>query len=480
MGLGATDVGVLVAYLGGVVVLGLLAGRRQRSVDDFLLGARSLPWWAVMGSIVATETSTASFLSLPGVSFVEGGDLRFGQLALGYLVGRVAVSALLLPSYFRGRIVSAYAVLGERFGLGTRRLASAVFLVARTLGDGLRLFLAALALDAIAGVGFTVSVLAVAGATTLYTVFGGMRSIVWNDCAQLLVYVLGGALLLGLAIDGVEGGWSAVVDFGRATGRWRFLDPSFDLSDPNTLWAGLIGGAFLTLGVHGTDQMLVQRYLSARSLASASRALVVSAVVVAAQFALFLTLGVALAAFFASRGGVDGIASDQAVARFVVDALPEGYGLVGLLLAAVLAASMSTLSSSLNSSASSLLEDWIRPARTLADGRALALTRGLTLGFAGLQVAVALVARGVSSSVVAEALAIAGFSAGLLLGLFALAHLVPDAGGRAATLALAVAVGVLSAVTFTPGLDLAWTWTPLIGSLTVLGAGRLAVALGRA
>jgi SSS family solute:Na+ symporter len=473
MELPATDLVVLVCYLAGVVGVGLWQGRRQRSLDDYLLGSRDLPWWAVMGSIVATETSTATFLSLPGRTFVDGGDMRFLQLGLGYVLGRLAVSALLLPGYFKGRLTSAYELLGARFGLGTQRLASATFLIARVLGDGLRLFLAALALDAVAGTGFVNAVVLVGGVTAIYTVFGGMRSIVWNDCVQLVVYLAGGALLLWFATTGVVGGWEGVVEFGAESGRWRVFDASLTWSDPYTFWGGLIGGAFLTLGVHGTDQMLVQRCLSARSPAAAGRALVTSGVVVTLQFALFLVLGVALAAYFEGHAAMP--APDEAVARFVVDELPAGSGLVGLLLAAVLAASMSTCSSSLNSSASSVMEDWILPARRSRPGDrlALAMTRALTAGFALLQVAVALAARGVSESVVSEVLAIAGFSAGLLLGLFALAHLVPRADGRSAFAGLASGLAVLLAARFAPGVELAWTWFPLLGAAVVTGVGRL-------
>jgi SSS family transporter len=481
VGWDAIDLAVLVAYLGGVVALGLWVGRRQSSLDDYLLGARTLPWWAICGSIVATETSTASFLSLPGRTYVEGGDMRLMQLAIGYVIGRVLVSTALLPGYFRGRLVSAYELLGTRFGGSTRKLASATFLVTRTLGDGLRLFLAALALEVGTGFAFEYAVLAVGGATALYTVFGGMRSIVWNDCVQLAIYVIGGIGLCALAVGQLPGGWGELMEFGRSTGRFEVFDPSFDLSDPYTLWAGVLGGIFLTLGVHGTDQMLVQRYLSARDVHAAGRAVVVSGVIVALQFALFLLLGVALAAD-AVHAPLDGaVAGDAAVTSFVVQRLPSGYGLLGILVAAVLAASMSTLSSSLNSSASSVYQDWLAPrfVRLREPAVGLLCTRALTLLFAALQITVAWAARGVSSSVVTEVLAVAGFSAGLLLGLFGLAHLVPRARARDAGVGFALGLTVLLGLHLGPGVELAWTWLPLVGAVVVVVSGACTSCLNR-
>lgn len=480
MALDAIDFLVLVLYLVGAVALGLWVGRGQRNLDDYLVGGRDLPWWAICGSIVATETSTATVLSVPGLAYAaETGDLRFLQLPLGYLIGRVAIAVFLLPAYFRGSIVSAYELLRDRFGGFTERSASAIFLVARNVGDGLRLFLTALALEQVLGWSLFASVLSIAAITVVYAVFGGMRSIVWNDCVQLAVYVLGGLAVLAVAVVGLPGGWTELVDFGSATGRWQIVDARWSLGDPLVLVAGVVGGAFLTLGVHGTDQMLVQRYLCARSSRDAGRALIVSGFVVAAQFALFLVVGVALAAHDAATGAAS-VAGDRAMARFVVEELPRGVGLVGLLLAAICAATMSTLSSSLGASASTLVRDWLPPAA--GDRADLRRTRLLTALFAVVQVAIALVAATLSSSVVTEALAVAGFSAGLLLGVFALGLLVPAAGQVAAAAGLAVGVLALLGTRFAlpaGGVQVAWTWYPVIGSLAVCASGAAVAAFAR-
>ena len=280
------DVIVIGVYLAGVVWLGVWVGRGNRDLSDYLLGSRDLPWWALLGSIVATETSTATFLSVPGLSYKAGGDLRFLQLALGYIVGRLVVSKVLLPAYFEGQMLTAYEVLHRRFGVATQRFSSLLFLIARNVGDGLRLFLTALALETATDLSLTICVLMISVVTILYTLFGGMKSVVWNDCAQLVVYVLGGCVTLWLIACTLPAGWSGLYEYADAHGKLRLFDFSWKLDEPLTFWAGLFGGAFLSIGTHGTDQMFVQRLLSAKNPKQASRALVLSGFVVFAQFAL--------------------------------------------------------------------------------------------------------------------------------------------------------------------------------------------------
>ncbi|MDQ3333230.1 MAG: sodium:solute symporter, partial [Planctomycetota bacterium] len=356
----AVDMAVVAIYLLVTIAVGLWVGRGQKDLSDYLLGDRNLPWWAVLGSVVATETSTATVLSVPGLAFAVDGDMRYLQLALGYIVGRILVSMLLLPQYFRGRLFTSYEVLNRRFGGPTKVIASVMFLLARTAGDGLRLYLAAFVLSKFAGMSLPSAVLVTGAATIVYTVFGGMRSVVWNDCIQLVVYLVGAAVTLQIILGRLPGGLDGLLEFGRSTGRFRVFDFSTTLADPYTFWAGVIGGGFLTLGTHGTDQLTVQRLLSSRSERDASRALVLSGFVVLAQFALFLVIGVALAAYFEEFPPQRPIErNDGAFATFIVEALPVGF--CGLMLAAVFAAAMSTLSSSLNASAGAAVSDLIEP-----------------------------------------------------------------------------------------------------------------------
>ncbi len=525
--IGSVDVIVLLAYLAATVALGLWVGRGQRNLDGYLLGGRNLPWWAILGSVVATETSTATFLSVPGITFAKAtGDMRFLQLSLGYIVGRTIIVFLLLPQYFRGHLCTAYEVLHQRFGGATQKTASLIFLATRNLGDGLRLFLTAMALHVATGWTLPGSVFVIGIATIVYTMMGGMKSVVWNDCVQLVVYMAGGLVVAFVLLDRLPEGWNQFLRFGLAEEKFRVFDfawpaweeGGFPWHDPFTFWAGLVGGAFLTLGTHGTDQMMVQRYLAARNEHAAGIALLLSGFVVMLQFALFLMLGIGLACFYQEvRTDVVINRNDEALATFVVHELPSNVGLVGLLLAAIFAAAMSTLSSSLNSSASAVVHDFLKRSGEARNGddqtgamlsgerqagdrrstdsqsggedgqerRLLNWSRALTVVFGVIQIGIALLAVHVSRSVVGEALAIAGFSAGLLLGLFLLGVCTRRVAQPAALAGLILGLIALLLVKFASplvvaiagpeyGWNIAWPWLPVIGSGVTFGGGFLA------
>lgn len=481
------DLIVLVVYLLAVVAIGVCVGRGTRDLSTYLLGNRHLPWFAILGSIVATETSTATFLSVPGMAFdSEQGDLRFLQLALGFIVGRILIVWLLLPWYFRGELFTAYQLLEERFGGVTKRVASIVFLVTRNLGDGLRLFLTAIVLEKVAGVPLPACIVVIGVATIAYTFFGGMRAVVWNDCLQFVVYMVGGLVAGAIILQKLPGGWSSVAQFGELHHKFRVFDFHWSWSDPYTFWAGLVGGTFLTLGTHGTDQMMVQRYLSARSLRDAGRALILSGGVVLVQFTLFLLLGVGLACFYATFPPTTEFpTNDHVFASFIVHQLPAGVGLIGIVLAAVFAAAMSTLSSSLNSSAASAVNDLYAPLwkNELSSTHLFRVSRLFTILFGIVQIAVGISARHLTQSVVNDALAIAGFSAGLLLGVFALGVLVRRANERSVLIGLLAGLICLLTVRFVlpwwdPRWTIAWTWLPAIGSTATFGVGWCASYLG--
>ena len=476
MAIGTLDLCVLCCYMGIAVFVGIWVGKGQRDLNAYLLGGRDLPWWAILGSIVATETSTATFLSIPGLSYAnETGDLRFLQLACGYIVGRSLIVFLLLPLYFRGKLFTAYQVLQQRFGGATKLTASIVFLITRNLGDGLRLFLTALALEYVLGWPLWACAIVVGVATIVYTVFGGMKSVVWNDCAQMLIYMMGGVLALGLIIYRLPDGWTTLVEFGAAHDKFRAFDFNLTFSEPLTFWAGLCGGMFLTLGTHGTDQMMVQRYLCARSQREAGRALFASGLVVFVQFALFLILGVALACYY-DVFDADRVfdRTDRVFAAFIVEELPQNVGLIGLLLAAVVAAAMSTLSSSLNSSAAAVVSDFCEPRWKGSDRSLVRISQFCTVVFGILQILIGIAAEHLAAPVVSGALAIAGFSAGLLLGIFCLGVLTKRVGQSAALSGLGIGLTVLLVVKFALPLydvTVAWTWFAVIGAVATFGGG---------
>lgn len=464
---------LIVAYLVGMVALGLWIGRKNRNLADYVLGGKDLPWWALLGSIVATETSTATFLSVPGIAYADGGNLCFLQLAFGYILGRCLVAYVLLPAYFRGEMLTAYEVLEHRFGGATKRTASLLFLVARNLGDGLRLFLAAIALEMAIGVSMPVSIVIISVATIVYTFFGGMKSVVWNDCVQFAVYMAGGLIALWIIISELPTGWEQLHSFAVQHGKLTVIDFSWDLTEMYTFWAGLIGGAFLSFGTHGTDQMMVQRYLAARDQRDATRALLTSGFVVLIQFAVFLLLGVGLACFFEQFPPEVALErGDEALAAFIVDHMP--VGLTGLTLAAVFAAAMSTLSSSLNSSATAAVNDFgpLLGTADMSPKRRVNTCKVLTIVFGLIQVEVAIVAQWYSRSVVNDALAIAGFVAGILLGVFSLGVLTKWVRQSAALVGMLGGLSVVSYVKF--GTDVAWPWLTVAGSVSTFAFGLLA------
>lgn len=487
MPIGSLDLTIVAVYLVAMVALGVWLGRGQQTAKDYLLGGRDLPWPALLISIVATETSTVTFLSVPGLVYGDAvtgspGDMRFLQLPFGFLLGRVVAARLLLPLYFRGELFTAYEALQVRFGPLLRGIASVLFLVMRTLADGLRLYLTALVLRELAGVSLTTAVAVTGCSTLVYTFFGGVRAVVWTDVLQFGIYMAGALFAVWSLWTAV--GFSDLPLTGAVESHLRVFEFGFSLVDGHTFWAGLIGGAFLSLGTHGVDQLVVQRYLCARSLRDAQKALVTSGVVVLLQFALFLFLGLLLWLFYQQHPPAMPFAKADAVfVDYLVHHMPSGVR--GLVLGAVFAAAMSTLSGSLNSSASALVNDILLPLqkRTAADARTFRLARAATLLFGVLQMLVGVSGLG-GGSVVDQVLAIASFTTGILLGVFFLALLPgPTAPAAAITALLGGAVltgGLYVARPWLPEpLRIAGLWFGAIGALSTFASGVVARTMWR-
>jgi SSS family transporter len=472
------DLGVIAVYIFGCIALGGWIGSGTRGLKGYFLGERNVPGWAVMISIVATETSTATFLSVPGVAYA--GDMTYLQLPMGYLIGRVIVATVLLPAYFHGQIETAYQVLGHRFGEATRRAASLLFLLTRSLADGLRLFLAAKVLQFITGWPVWIAIVAVELGTLIYTCLGGMKAVIWADVIQFAVYIAGATVALWILVGKLPGGWAEIVAAGNSADKFRTFDFALDFTKPFTFWAGLVGGMVLNTATHGADQMMVQRYLSARSQRQAAGALMASGVIILLQFALFLLIGVALYVFYqAFPPAGTRLAPDEAFALFIVRYLP--VGVKGLVVAAIFAAAMGTLSGSLNSSSSSMVNDLYRPLSGITDERKLLrVSRALTVIWGLVQMAVALGATRLQDSVVNNALAIASFSTGIVLGLFLLGILTRRVGQEAALAGMIAGISAVSIARFAT--TLAWPWYALVGSSTVFAVGLAAsrVFLGAA
>lgn len=480
MSIGALDLTIVLVYLLGMVGIGCAMGRGTTGAKDYLLGSRNLPWWALLLSIVATETSTVTFLSVPGRAWAS--DLTFLQLPMGYVLGRLVVVWLLLPHYFRGEMVTAYEVLRKRFGGSLQKVASLTFLVARTIGGGLRLFLTALVVDKLTGLGVDASIVAITAVTLVYTFFGGMRAVVWTDVAQFVIYLTGAAAAFWILVMRLPGGFEQIVDTAGAD-KLRVFDLSLDLARPYTLWSGLIGGAFISLGSHGVDQLIVQRLLSARNQREAGLALSLSGVVVLLQFGFFLLLGLGLYAFYVQFPPAEPFAKSDTVFRdFLVTQMPTG--LLGLVLGAVFSAAMSSFSSSLNSSSAALVGDFVLPLgkRDPDSPFVLKVAKGATVAFAVLEAAVAMNCVD-DRAIIDQVLDIAALTTGVLLGVFFLGTLTRHVDQRAALAGFVSGLGVdlfckfgLAPLT---GIVVAGPWYGLIGCATTFGAGLLASALRR-
>ncbi len=489
------DLIILFAYLIGTMLFGVYFSRAQKDVKTYFVSSQRVPWWAIMASIVSTETSSVTFISVPGFAFT--GNFTFLQLVMGYLIGRIMVSLFFVPQYFRGELLTVYQLLGQRFGSTVRRLASSLFLITRSLADGFRLYLTGLVLAAVLlalpGTGETArewfpsldptitiiifSVLIMGMATIVYSYLGGISAVIWTDVSQLGIYLVGAIIAAVILLQEIPGGWSEVTQVGMAAGKFTLFDFTLSLTKSYTFWSGLIGGAFLTTATHGTDQLMVQRYLCSDSPRSARIALLTSGAVVLVQFVLFLLIGAMLYVFynihapeqmsaFTMNGVVQG---DRVFPHFIVTQLPTGV--VGLVIAAIAAAAFT---SSLNAQASTAMADFYMPITKQAKSEKhyLNVSRIMTALWGMVQIIVGIIAIRLSRRVVDEVLGIASFTNGVILGVFLLGTFTKQVRQTAAIVGIIIGALVMLCVKLFTGVS--WQWYVLIGSLTTFMVGYLA------
>ncbi len=475
------DLVVILAYLVAIAAIGLRLSGRQGSATAYFVGERDLPWWAVCFSIVATETSTLTVISVPGVAYL--GAFGFVELAIGYLIGRTLVAWVLLPLYMRGGFVSAYQYLRLRFGPGLQVTASVTFLVTRLLAEGVRLFASAipikLLMDAIGVPTDYITIIAVLTlATLLYTYVGGIRAVIWTDAIQMTLYI-GGAILCALVLLNQVG--FAGLGHAYAAGKFQVLNFTAPvLTSPFNWIAAIVGGAVFSMASHGTDQLMVQRILACRTLGDGRRAMIGSAVVVGIQFALFSLVGVLLWVHLGGKpiAAMGLRSSDDLFPRFILDELPPG--LSGLLIAGILSATMGSLSSALNSMSNSTVSDlWRALGRTASEQSMLRVSRLFTVVWAIAMAGFASLFTNTKSQVVLLGLGIAGYTYGALLGAFLLGLLVRRANQRDAIAAFLATVAVMSWVVRTYALAFTW-YVPLGVIVTLLVGGALSLTHGPA
>ena len=478
MGLNTLDLVVIGCYLAGVTLFGLRFRSGQQTLKGYFLADNAIPWWAISLSIVAAETSTLTVISVPGLAYDK--DFSFLQLVMGYLIGRVVVSFVLIPQYFRGELVTAYQLIERRFGQRLRTLTAGVFLVTRAAAEGVRVFAVAIVVRVALGgllMGVSdferdlVAIAIVTVLTLLYTLKGGLKAAIWTDVMQQTVYVAGTIVGLVTILHLVPGGWTTVREMAGQAGKFRVLDFTFNWTTKYTLWSGVIGGAFLTTASHGTDQLIVQRLLAARSERQAKAALLSSGVVILFQFSLFLMIGAMLYVFY-------GIFPPQAAFTrtdtifpvFIVNRMPHGVS--GLLIAAILAAAMSNLSAALNSLSSTAMVDFYMRLRPLSSEiRRIWLSRAAMVVWALVLFGLALLARH-GGRVIEVGLTIASVAYGGMLGVFLLGVLTRRASERGAMIGMICGLALNLYLWLFTGV--AFTWYVVLGSVTTFAVGYAA------
>ncbi|MCA9732724.1 sodium:solute symporter [candidate division KSB1 bacterium] len=466
MGFTTLDYGIVLLTMLGSIALGFYFARFQKSSKDYFLGSRDMPWLAISLSVVATETSTLTFIGVPALAF--GGNMTFLQMTIGYLIARILVSIFFLPAYYRGEMFTAYTFIKNRFGRRTQTATASVFLLTRLLADGVRLFATAIPLAIITGFSYPVSIAIICAVTILYTYLGGLKAVIWLDAIQLIIYLVGAVLAMFIIIDHMPGGLSQLLAISGEAGKLRIFDFSFDFTATYTIFSGIIGGTFLSLASHGTDQLIVQRLLACKSVRDSQKALITSGVVVMVQFFFFLAIGVLLYAFYTHFPEKLAISkNDEVFPLFIINELPSG--LSGLVIAAIFAAAMSTLSSSLNSLASSTIMDFIKPYLKPAwtESKELLYSRITTLGWAVLLIGIAILASQ-WGSVLESGLKIASFTYGALLGTFLLGLFSKRIGQVEVIISMFFGLLVMFYVNAS---GLPWPWFVAIGTTTTVVCG---------
>src|SRR5438132_6384152 len=483
MGFSAIDYLVLVAYLAGITAFGVMFRKSQRTVKDYFLGDKNTSWIVISLSIVATETSTLTLIGVPALAYAkyarpeQGGNFTYLQVVLGYIVARIIISLLFIPAYFKGELMTAYELLKNRFGVGTKNFAASLFLVMRALAEGVRILAASLVLSAVLGSSlpnlphlWLWSIIIVGLLTLVYTFEGGIAAVIWSHLIQLIIYIGGSLLAAYMLLHLVPGGWPTIASTAGAAGKFRLFSFKLDFTVPFTFWAGLLGGTFLTMASHGTDQLLVQRLLTCRNKRDSQKAIILSGFVVFLQFALFLLIGTMLFAYYQTGATKPVLESnDQVFPFFIVRQLP--HGISGLVIAAIFAAAMSNLSGSLNSLSSSTVIDFYKPLvnPNASEDYLLRLSKWFTVGWGLILIVLAIASKMFTKSVLNTALTIASLPYGAMLGAFLLGVLTKRANQRGVMTGMAVALAAMLYVWLRR--PLAWTWYVLTGTIICSSVG---------
>jgi SSS family transporter len=485
------DLIIIFGYLIGITAFGIWYAGKQTTTEEYFVGDRSVPWWAIAMSIVATETSTITFISVPGIAFAKGGNFEFLQLVLGYILGRVVISLVFIPMYFKGRLQTVYQLLGERFGGKVKMLASGLFVIMRNIADGIRLLLTAIVLAAVVtafqpetdpAFVIVVSIVLLGLVMIFFTFYGGIEAVIWIEVVQFVIYIGGAVAAAVVLLNHIDGGLSGAIDIGTQFQKFQVFDFNLNFAKTYTFWGGVLGGCFLTMSTHGTDQFLVQRYLCTEKPSAAITALMTSGAVVLGQFIGFLFIGVLLFAFYApynmpdyeaATGAFPFTGGDKVFPDFITKNMPTG--LAGLVIAAIFAAA---LSSSLNSIAATAVNDLYKPfAKNKSDGQLVRIAGILTVVVGIIQIAIAISLKDANSSALGMALSVASLINGPILGVFLVGAFLDRAKEIHALIGMIASIVVMLYILLqTP---IAWPWYALIGSSVTFAVAFISTLLFR-
>ncbi len=471
MGLNRLDLAIIAVYLLGITLFGLRFRKRKRTLRDYFLADRDIPWWAIALSIVAAETSTLTIISIPGLAYDS--NLTFLQVVFGYLAGRIIISFVLLPQYFKGDLYTAYELIERRFGRRLRSVTAGLFLITRAAAEGVRIYAVSIVIAIALGTGEVTSIAIITALTLVYTFEGGLAAVIWTDVVQTVIYVGGTIVGVFTILHLVPGGWSHIHTIAAHAGKFQVFDFSLDFWKPYTFWAGMIGGAFLNTASHGTDQLIVQRLLAARNQRQSVIALLSSGVAILFLFALFLIVGVMLFVYYHVPSSTFGRA-DRIYPTFIVNQMP--HGISGLLIAAILAAAMSNLSAALNSlSSSSMMDFYLLRHPNLSELRKIGVSRISTLFWSSVLFALAILSLHKVGRVVEVGLQIASVAYGALLGVFLLGILTKRANQNGAMLGMLC--GFVTEIYLWLGSSVPFTWDVAIGTTITFSVGYAASLL---
>jgi len=471
------DYTIIIVYLIAVAIFGIITSGKQTSVKDYFLGSRNIPWWAACFSVVATETSTLTFISIPGLAYIS--NMNFLQLSIGFLIGRIIVAMVFIPRYYSGNMETAYEFLGNRFGEPMRKYASVTFILLRIFADGVRLFTTAIPIKFITGLGYFECILIVGVITLIYSYIGGIKAVIWTDVIQMFVYTFGAVASMVIIYNLLPNGWDDVTAFANPGDKFQIFN--LKMSDSFSsfftggygLIGGLVGGAFLAMASHGTDQMIVQRLLTCKDKRSSQKAVIVSGIIVTVQFTIFLVVGLMLYALYEGVdfkslviNGQNLTKSDEIFPMFIVQSLP--VGLAGIVVAGLLSASMSTLSSTFNSLASTTILDLFKGKKFIKDEKdELKYSKLATIFWAIVIMGTGLLFQSETNPAVDFALKIQSLIYGGLLGVFLLGIMSVKAQLKDAVISYTFAIVILSLLFILPKFGVMpainLTWFTLFG-----------------